>query len=473
VATTLPRRRSVPELPIQLNPLIRNQGQQVRAALRSAIVDGLIGPGTKLPSSRSLAEQIGVRRNAIVAAYEYLISDGLVEARHGSGTFVGARIPAPTLMVPAAKFEVAGSQRRAFALGHTLIDPVVLRRLANATRRRIASATADGLGYGDPSGCEHIRVQIARHLAAHRGIRCDPGCIVVVNGTQHGLRLCIEALLSPGNKVWMEDPGYYAARNTLTSTGMRIVPVPVDAEGIVPAADRRNSGSAQAAYVTPSHQFPTGVTMSMARRVALIEWARSTKAWILEDDYDSEFRYAGPPLTALAGIGSECVIYFGTFTKTLFAGLRLAYAVVPPAALERVLLARATHDRFPAVFLQDAVADLMSDGTFDAHTRRMRKRYREARDTLAAALENAAGASLNVVKPTQGLHLLALLPPGAPKGSAHRIREAAGVEAMLLSEMRMVHRAPDGLILGFSGHDLTEIKFAARRLGQAARQLLG
>jgi GntR family transcriptional regulator/MocR family aminotransferase len=473
VATTLPRRRSVPELPIRLNPLIRNQGQQVRAALRSAIVDGLLGPGTKLPSSRSLAEQIGVRRNAIVAAYEYLISDGLVDARHGSGTFVAARIPAPALMVPAAKFEVAGSQRRAFALGHTLIDPVLLRRLANATRRRVASATAGSLGYGDPRGCEHLRVQIARHLAAHRGIRCDPGCIVVVNGTQHGLRLCIEALLSPGDKVWMEDPGYYAARNTLTSTGMHIVPVPVDAEGIVPAAGRRNGGSAQAVYVTPSHQFPTGVTMSMARRVALIEWARSTKAWILEDDYDSEFRYAGPPLTALAGIGSECVIYLGTFTKTLFAGLRLAYAVVPPAVLERVLLARATHDRFPAAFLQDAVADLMSDGTFDAHTRRMRKRYREARDTLASALENAADTSLSIVKPTQGLHLLALLPAGAPKGSAHRIREAAGVEAKLLSEMRMVDRTPDGLILGFSGHDVAEIKFAARRLGQAARQLRG
>jgi GntR family transcriptional regulator/MocR family aminotransferase len=249
------------------------------------------------------------------------------------------------------------------------------------------------------------------------------------------------------------------------------VPVPVDAEGIVVAAGQRNSGSAKAVYVTPSHQFPTGVTMSMVRRVALLEWARSSNAWILEDDYDSEFRYAGPPLTALAGIGSERVIYFGTFTKTLFAGLRLAYAVVPPAVLERVLLTRATHDRFPAVFLQDAVADLMSDGTFDAHTRRMRKRYREARDTVAAVLENAAGAALRIVVPTQGLHLLALLPPGAPRGAAIRIREAAGVEAKLLSEMRITNRAPDGFVLGFSGHDVTELKLAARRLGQAARQL--
>jgi GntR family transcriptional regulator / MocR family aminotransferase len=425
----------------------------------------------KLPSSRSLAGQIGVRRNTIVAAYEHLMSDGLIEARHGSGTFVAAKLPSPAITAPAVKFKIDGFRHRAFALGHTLVDPLLLHRLANAARRRIASATADNLGYSDPRGSGHLRMQIAQHLAAHRGIRCDASCILIVNGTQHGLRLCIEALLSPGDKVWLEDPGYYAARNTLKSTGMQIVPVPVDAEGIVVAAGQRNSGSAKAVYVTPSHQFPTGVTMSMARRVALLEWARLSKAWILEDDYDSEFRYAGPPLTALAGIGSERVIYFGTFTKTLFAGLRLAYAVVPPAVLERVLLARATHDRFPAVFLQDAVADLMSDGTFYAHTRRMRKRYREARDTLTTALENAAGATLRIITPTQGLHLLALLPPGAAKGSANRIREAAGIEAKLLSEMRMVSRAPDGFILGFSGHEITEIKSAARRLGQAAHRL--
>jgi GntR family transcriptional regulator / MocR family aminotransferase len=427
----------------------------------------------KLPSSRSLAEQLGVRRNAIVAAYEHLFSDGLIEARHGAGTYVAAELPARPSTAPATQFKIAPGPRRAFALGNTHADGFLLRRLASNVRRRIATATADQLGYGDPRGSEHLRTQIAQHLAANRGIRCDPGCVVIVSGTQHGLRLCTDALLSPGDAVWMEDPGYYAARNTLETVGMKLVPVPVDAAGIVVASGLRSNPSAKAAYVTPSHQFPTGVTMSMARRVALLEWARSSRAWIIEDDYDSEFRFAGPPLTALAGLGAERVIYIGTFTKTLFAGLRLAYLVLPPAVVERVALARAAHDRFPPHFMQDAVADLMSDGVLAAHTRRMRSRYRQARDALATTLNNAAGGALRIAVPTQGLHMLAYLPNRVPKETAMQIREVADVETKLLSEMRINRRGPDGFILGFSGHDIGDLNAAARRLGRAAKDHCG
>jgi GntR family transcriptional regulator / MocR family aminotransferase len=444
----------------------------VQAALRSAIIDGLLEPGMDLPSSRSLAEQIGVRRNAIVVAYERLLSDGLVEARHGAGTYVATELPAPQMGLPVAKHKIEQPQRRAFALGHTYTDAELLRRLASNVRRRIATAGPDELGYGDPRGSELLRTQIAQHLAVNRGIRCDASCTLIVNGTQHGLRLCTDALLSHGDAVWMEDPGYYAARNTLQAAGKRIVPVPVDAEGIIVAAGQRLNDSAKAAYVTPSHQFPTGVAMSMGRRVALLEWARSSNAWVLEDDYDSEFRYAGPPLTALAGIGGERVIYIGTFTKALFAGLRLGYIVVPPAILERVVAARAAHDRFPSRFMQDAVADLMSDGVLAAHTRRMRRRYREARDSVAATLLESAGGALHIAVPKQGLHLLALLPRGLPKDAAMRIRETAVVEAKLLSEMRIARPGADGFILGFSGHDIKELNAAARRLGQAARDYL-
>jgi GntR family transcriptional regulator / MocR family aminotransferase len=473
MTTTSGRRRKVLDLPIRLDRSIRTQGQQVHAALRSAIIDGLLEPGMKLPSSRSLAEQIGVRRNAIVTAYEHLLSDGLVEARHGAGTYVATELPAPPAAAPATRIKVEQPQHRAFALGHTYTDAMLLRRLAGSARRRIATASTDELGYGDPRGSDHLRSQIAQHLAANRGVRCDASCILIVSGTQHGLRLCSDALLRPGDAVWMEDPGYYAAQNTLKAAGMSLVPVPVDAEGMVVAAGQRANGSARAAYVTPSHQFPTGVTMSMGRRIALLEWARSSHAWILEDDYDSEFRYAGPPLTALAGIGGERVIYIGTFTKTLFAALRLAYIVLPPAALDRVVSARATHDRFPPRFMQDAVADLMSNGTLAAHMRRMRSRYREARDVVTTTLQEAAGGALRVTVPTQGLHLLALLPQRVSKGTAMRIRETAAVETMLLSEMRIAHRGPDGFILGFSGHDIEELAMAARRLGQAARACTG
>ncbi|RVU12493.1 PLP-dependent aminotransferase family protein, partial [Methylobacterium oryzihabitans] len=352
------------------------------------------------------------------------------------------------------------------------VDPlgvVLLRRLAGAVRRRMLRAGAAELGYGDPRGGEALRRQVAAHLAASRGLRCEPGQVVIVGGTQHGLRLCAEALLAPGDAVWFEDPGYPTARRTLEAAGLRPVPVPVDGEGLDVAAGRRGA-PARAAYVTPSNQFPTGATMSMARRLALLDWARAAGAWVLEDDYDNEFRYDGPPLTALAGLdGGDRVIYLGTFSKTLFPGLRLAYLVLPPAAVGPVLAVRATHDRFPPGLTDAAVADLMADGTLAAHTRRMRRRYRAARDRLAAALDTAAGGRLRLVVPPQGLHLLAYLPEDAQAGAAAAIRARAGIEARLVSEMRIVPGGPDGFVLGFAGYAPAELEAAAAALGRAVR----
>lgn len=473
MATTSRPGRSMLDLPLRLDGSIGNHGRQVHASLRAAILDGRLVSGLRLPSSRALAEQLGVRRNAVVAAYELLLSDELAEARRGAGTFVAALPPMVPHRTEPAPGTVGPPRRGVFALGATFVDPVLLRRLATAMRRRIAKADVGDLGYGDPRGSEVLRRQIAIHLAERRGVRCDPGCIVVVGGTQQGLRLCADALLRPGDAVWMEDPGYPAARRTLHAAGMRVSPVPVDGEGLRVAVGRRTHRSAMAAYVTPSHQFPTGVTMTMARRIALLEWARASQAWIFEDDYDSEFRYAGPPLTALAGIGGgDRVIYFGTFSKTLFAGLRLAYVVLPPAAVERVVAARAAFDRFPPCLVEGAVAELMADGTLAAHTRRMRARYRAARDFVTAALDKAAGGRLRISMPSQGLHLLAYLPSGLPDDAAQRIRDMAGIEAWLLSETSLSPTDADGFVLGFAGYDHAALAAGARRLGNAVRRYL-
>nr|WP_041756217.1 PLP-dependent aminotransferase family protein [Bradyrhizobium sp. ORS 278] len=471
-ATTSRRRDDALALPIVLDRTIRSQSLQVHGALRSGIVGGLLASGLRLPSTRALAEQLGVRRNAIVAAYEALLSDGLVEARHGAGTYVAARLPTPQTAAPAAELEIRIPQTRPFALGVTLVDPVLLKRLAAASRRRIAQAAPAALGYADPRGSLHLRTQVAHYLAANRGVRCDPSCILIVSGTQHGLRLCIDALLTPGDAVWFEDPGYVASRHTLSTTGTKLVPVPVDGEGLVVSAGEKADARAKAVYVTPSHQFPTGVAMSMARRIALLDWARRADAYIFEDDYDSEYRFAGPPLTALAGIGGERVIYLGTFGKTLFAGLRLGYLVVPPALVARVVAARAAQDRFPPAFMQDALADLMTDGVIAAHMRRMRPRYRQARDVLTEALARHAKGSLLLSAPAQGLHLLATLPPGTAKGAARLIRERAGVECRLLSDARIVQRGLDGFILGYSGFAAKDLSDAARRLGRATQEVL-
>ncbi|MGX1788702.1 MocR-like pyridoxine biosynthesis transcription factor PdxR [Bosea sp. NPDC055332] len=466
MATTLPQRTL--DLPIALDPGIPNQASRVHAALRVAIVDGYLSPGLKLPSSRALAAQLGMSRNAIIAAYEQLLSDGLADARQGSGTYVAANLPEAQSAAAPAALDVEILPSRAFALGRTYVDGGLLRHLGASVRHHIVAASADQLGYGDPRGSLSLRTEVARHLAANRGIRCDPGCIMITSGTQQGLRLCAEALLCPGDAIWLEEPGYYAAHGTLRAVGMRLIPVPVDGEGIRIDEGRKLAPLARAAYVTPSHQFPTGVTMSMARRVALLDWANAAQAWIIEDDYDSEFRYAGPPLTALAGLGGERVIYSGTFSKTLFPSLRLAYLVLPRRVAERVIRARSAADRFPSAFLSDAVAELMSNGAFAAHLRRARLRYRQARETVASVLAEAGRGRLRIVVPPQGLHMVAYLPAGLPADAGARIRAMAAVETRLLSEASLAPSGTEGFILGFSGHDSRDLAAAARRLGEAA-----
>lgn len=472
VSQTTSRRRGAPlEIPLELAGRPGPQALRLQAGLRDAILAGRLAAGLRLPSSRDLAAQLGLGRNAVVAAYEALVGEGLLAADLGAGTFVAARLPRPPAP-PAATDAQAPPNHRACALGVTAAAPDLMARLAAALRRRTLAAGAADLAYGDPRGSEALRREIALHLAASRGIRCDPSCILIVGGIQQGLRLCAEALMAPGDPVWFEDPGYPAAWRALTAAGLRPVPVPVDGEGIDVAEGRRRAPAARAAYVTPSNQFPTGVTLAMERRLALLDWARAQKAWVLEDDYDNEFRYDGLPLTALAGIGGDRVIYCGTFSKSLFAGLRLAYCVVPPAAMGRVVATREAHDRFPPVLLEAALAELMADGTLARHTRRMRSRYRAGRDVLAQALGEAAGDRLALVVPRQGLHLLAHLPPGTPPGAAARILALSGIGARLLGEMRHGAPGPEGFVLGFAGHAPRDLAAAARALGAAIRTVL-
>jgi len=292
---------------------------------------------------------------------------------------------------------------------------------------------------------------------------------VLVSGTQHGLQLCLGVVLRPGDTAWMEDPGYPAARKALEAAGARLVPVPVDGHGLMVDEGRRRAPGARIAYVTPSHQFPTGVAMRMDRRIALLNWARDADAWVLEDDYDSEFRYGGPPLTALAGIdAARRVIYFGTFSKVLFPGLRLGYVVLPPPFLEPFLAARAASDRFPPSLLEGALADLIAAGDFSAHIRRMRGRYRAARDAVADTLAAHADGALQVTVPDQGLHLVAHLLPDPSPGAAARIRDAARVQAWLLSETRLEPGPSDGFVLGFSGHEIGALRDGAKRLAKTA-----
>lgn len=462
----------------QLSAYTGNQTARVYAALRDAILGGELASGTQLPPSRTLAEWLHVARHAVVGAYESLQGDGLVVARVGAGSFVapGLRAKPPAPPERPELPPVTAQPIHAFALGVPMRDTAFQQRLAAAVRKHMLSDDLTTLGYGAPRGSARLREMIARDLKQTRGVPCSPGQIVIATGTQQILRLCAQALMRPGDVVWMEDPGYPTAYRTLAAAGLQPRPTTIDNEGMAALSTRKGLGTAKAVYVTPSHQFPTGSVMSLPRRLALLEWAHRHQAWILEDDYDSEFRYRGAPLTALAGLDrSERVIYIGTFSKSAFPALRLAYAVLPLSALDAVVAARSTFDRFVPPMLELAMADLMADGSLAQHLRRARGHCKRARDLLVEVLLRTSQGLLTVEAPDQGLHLLAWLPAGTRTEVAHRIRAAAGLSLMLLSETRQVRRQGDreAFVVGFAGFSLKEVEHAAGVLGQTVVEHLG
>jgi len=462
-------------------PLARQLYMQVR----SAVLSGALRPGDRLPSSRAMAARLGVARASVVAAYELLLAEGCIAARRGAGTFVSADLgglvrgarpraagPAKPKATPAAPAALADFERatveaeaRPFNTGRTLLDARSVETWRRLTHRAVRSLGASHLGYSDPCGLIELRRSLCDYLRAARDVRCEPRQIVVTAGTQHAIDIALRALLQHGDEVWVEDPGYPLTHALLLLAAARPRPVPVDAQGIVVEAGRRLAPKARAAIVTPSHQFPTAVPLSLARRLELLAWARDSGAWIIEDDYTSEFRYGGPPLAALQGLDEdERVIYVGTLNKALFPGLRLGYAVVPERLLPAFVDARYLMDRQPPTLTQAVVAEFMGEGHFAAHIRRMRQTYREQRDALAATLTRRAGDRLAVAVPDQGMHLVAYLAGGL----SDRAMEAAAKEAGLFvrAVSRFYREAPPraGLMLGFSGFPRTLIVPAAARL---------
>src|SRR5216684_526024 len=461
------------ELPLDLSGphVTENAASQHRLyqALCHAIVGGLVKPGEPLPPSRTLARQTGFRRNAVTSAYERLIADGFAVACVGSGTFVAARIPARANGERKTKFVIEAPQQGALSLGCTHIDSRALQRFRSFAGRRLRAFGTEHLHYGDPRGSRELRAAIADHLLSARGLRCDPDQIMLASGTQHALRIVLSAILRPGDQIWCEDPGYPAARKAIEHCGHRPVSVPVDEFGMLVAKGRTLAPSARAAYVTPSHQFPLGVQMSMTRRLELLDWAKDADAWVFEDDYDSEFRYDGAPLLSLAGIDHlRRVIYMGTFAKTLFPGLRIGYCALPEALIGPVTTARAALDRFPGTLLEGAVADMLNSGAFAANLRKVRGLYREARDVLALTLSTVSDGKLSVPVPSQGLHLVARFDLSTEPLVASEAKAAAGVEGWLLAETYFRARPLPGFVLGFAGHPIPQLIVSAEKLAKAS-----
>ncbi|WP_119460608.1 PLP-dependent aminotransferase family protein [Rhodospirillaceae bacterium SYSU D60014] len=474
--------------------------RQLYAEIRDMILQGRLAPGLRLPSSRTLSQDLRISRNTVLLGLEQLWSEGYVEGRTGAGTFVSQTLPdgllaARTTMRPVGdplggrgdgKRQgpgpserglrlAAGPARRlrpapAFAPG--LPDcsdfPFDLwaRLLAKAWRRPPPHlfAAADSAGY------RPLRAAIADYLRVVRAVRCEAEQVIVLSGIRQAVDLVARVLLDPDDIAWMEEPGYPGIRAALSAAGARIRAMPVDAEGLC-LDDGGTESAARLVCVAPSHQYPLGVTMSLPRRLDLLDWARRADAWILEDDYDSEFRYAGRPLSALQGLDADGrVLYAGSFSKVLFPSLRIGYLIVPPPLVETFRRARAALDDHASTTAQPALAEFMAAGHFAAHVRRMRKRYETRQQALLAAARHLRGL-LTLAPDPAGMHLVADLGPDlagrVTDRAASAAAGAAGLVAPPLSDYFAGPPMRQGLLLGYAAVPETEMEPAVRRLAAA------
>ena len=471
--------------------------QQIYTHLQAAILSGELKRGLKLPSTRALADELSISRNTVLNAYRQLMAEGYLNSVEGSGTFVAHVLPefllttqsrktpvrtSPTksltpiisehakLQLEAFKLDGAASHSsnrlpRPFASGTPALDAfpyaVWSRLVARQARRMPDSAFA----YQDAAGFRPLREAIAAHVTVSRRIHCTPEQIVIVSGAQGALDLAARILLNAGDAVWMEDPGYPGARGAFLGVNARIIPIPIDNDGLDVELGIAKAPKARLVYLTPSHQFPLGVTMSLPRRLAVLDWASRTNAYILEDDYDSEYRYAGRPLAALQGLDNgERVIYIGTFSKVLFPALRIGYLILPRPLVDSFLTVKSLIDVHNPMLEQSVLTDFIVEGHFARHLRRMRMLYAERRKALIRA---ASGLPLEVYSPEAGIHCIGWLPKGMDDLAL--IRRAANYDLDLwpVSYFCIEPLARKGLLLGYGGYSIAKIKDGIRKLAIA------
>lgn len=462
--------------------------RQLADRIRDAIAGRRLDRGTRLPATRVLAAELGLSRNTVTAAYDLLAAEGWIHNRIGAGAFVASlpeQTPVPLPPLPETPFAPPAFSRRGEALtrvshaaGSNRPVPFVADVPAfdvfplAAWSRQMALSWRDVdpamLGYADPAGYLPLRRELARHLRANRFLRCEAAQVIMTSGTQQSLDLLARILLDPGDTVWIEDPGYVGARVALIASGARLVPVPVDDEGLSVSAGAALAPAPKLIFITPSRQYPLGVTMSMARRAELLAYAESCGAWVVEDDYDCEFRYGGTPLPAVQSMdASGRVIYLGTFSKALLPSFRLGFFVAPPGLATAFGNAKAIIDKHPPLLEQITLEAFMQSGRFAAHIRRMRLIYAERQTCLIEALRRDLGAVLTVEPAETGVHLLAILQDGRDDVKFCAQAQAAGISLRPLSIYYLGPARKQGVIFGFAAIPPRQIQAGVRRLAGA------
>ena len=475
--------------------------QQLYDWFRQAITDGKLRPGQRVPSTRNLATELKISRMPVLGAFDQLLAEGYLETFVGAGTCVARSIPDDTLSPPAVKarkglqeiVEKRGPRRmsrRGAALTHVpaqswldnlgafrvslpALDHFPIGVWSKLVARHSRRPPRGIMAYGDAMGYLPFREAIAEYLGAARGVRCESSQILVTTGSQQALQISAQVLLDPKDRVWVEEPGYPGARQAFMTAGAQLIPIRVDHDGMNIAEIIGRRRDARAVYVTPSHQYPLGMTMSATRRMLLLNWAARSGAWIIEDDYDSEYRFGSRPIASLQGLDTDGrVIYVGTFSKVMFPALRLGYVVVPKDLVPAFSGARDAADIFSSTLYQAVLTDFIREGHFARHIRRMRMLYMDRRRALIKAIYLQMGDMLEVIGAEAGMHLVALLPRGTNDVAVSRKAAQRGISAIPLSTCYQTPPTRGGLILGYGGANAHQIHDGIRKLKSSVQGLI-
>ena len=458
---------------------------------RTAIVEGLLRPGQRIPSTRSLASELRVSRIPVLTAYEQLRTEGYLESVAGAGTRVAMSIVDEALRQRSVKARRRSARatglapRRlsergmaltrdsqplvsglgAFRVSLPALDQFPINAWSKLVIRHARRVPDAIMAYGDAMGYLPLREAIAEYLGMVRGVRCEPLQIIVTTGSQQGLQIAAHVLLNSNDSVCVEEPGYPGARLAFMNAGARILPIAVNSEGLNVEQMIHTTPNARAVYITPSHQYPLGMTMSAGQRLRLLDWAARTGGWIIEDDYDSEYRFSSRPIASLQGMDTDArVIYVGTFSKVMFPALRLGYVVVPKDLVTAFSGALDAVGIFSSPLYQTVLTDFIREGHFARHIRRMRMLYLERRKVLVKAVRNQMGDMLEIVGAEAGMHLAALLPLGVSDALISSQAASRGISVMPLSTCYMNPPARGGLILGYGGASEPQIRDGVRKL---------